>query len=1147
MHRSACASFIAAIFLAQTTAWGFRAGEPTVQEIGTAAKSAAQQAEKPTPAQQQAIQRVGKQGWQVLAHPVSGRPLSVRGKDLEYTPGAPLPTASAPAAPSANRARGVLRNVAPLFLIHDAETDFSERATQREPEGYVHIRMAQMHRGLRVIGGEMTVHFDPAGRAYQVDGRYRPLEELTIAPKLSAEDAADRAKATLKRAPEPPSVAHSELVVWAMGDTPRLAYQIDLRAPAGRWRTWIDALNGSVLLSYDNLHHVSAPTSNGADATMTGSILSREGGGSVSVTGWRESNGTHYLYNKNRRWFVYNVASSGYGDNATYAFRNSAAWGTSDRAEMSAARNFDLTQQYFSTRHGRSSFDNAGIYARANVHQGINYVNAYWDGSDFHFGDGDGATSYALGVLDVAAHEFTHAVTEYTANLDYYGESGALNESFSDIFGACVEFFGQSDGRSLYPNVQAGAADWLMGEDCWISSKSLRDMRNPRNTSTVGSDGVQPSRYHGTYWYYGSGDNGGVHYNSGVQNFFFYLLCEGGSGNNDGISYNVAGIGVANAERVAYRALTVYCGPYTDYVGARAAWISAAQDLNSSWVPSVQAAWAAVGVSESTSSGDAWDPGDNSGAGATTLTMSTTEQQHGPHSLSANDSYDWYTCYLQSGQSYVFHTQGSSGDNYGELYSDSSGNNRVAYNDDGGGDLQFYLTYTPTVSGWYYLRVRAYSVGSSLQYNLRYRQTSGGNPGGTLADALDAAGLAWTTGGNQPWTGQSATTHDGVDAAQSGAIDHSQSSWFETTLQGPGTLSFWWRVSSEYGYDFQRFQVNGSDVYTRSGEAPWEQRQFNIPVGQHTVRWLYTKDGSVVSGSDRSWVDQVVWQSGGSGSARPFNDFDGDGRTDLTVFNPFGYLSWFILSMPTYDYLAWDIQWGFPGCYKVPGDYDGDGLADLAVYGNGRWYIRRVDGTVLAWNLQWGSADMIPVYGDYDGDGRADLAVFDRRTSRWYIRSLAGGISAYGLQWGFPGADLVPGDYDGDGRHDLAVRDIASSRWYIRSLSGGTLAWNLQWGFNNTATVPGDYDGDGRHDLAIYSRDTFRWFIRSLTGAVPLWNAQWGYGKTPAVPGDFDGDGRYDLAIRDPNNGQWFIRSVSGSVIAWSYYWGWNGEPVPRR
>jgi Zn-dependent metalloprotease len=160
--------------------------------------------------------------------------------------------------------------------------------------------------------------------------------------------------------------------------------------------------------------------------------------------------------------------------------------------------------------------------------------------------------------------------------------------------GACGNRWHQSASSPAAP---PGTADWLMGEDCWLSSTALRDMRNPRNTATVGPDNEQPSRYKGEYWYTAPWDNGGVHKNSGVQNFFFYLLCEGGSGTNDGIAYSVTGIGIANAEQVAYRALTAYCTPGTDYKAARIAWLSAAEDLNHAWVDSVSAAWNACGVS----------------------------------------------------------------------------------------------------------------------------------------------------------------------------------------------------------------------------------------------------------------------------------------------------------------------------------------------------------------------------------------------------------------------------------------------------------------------------------------------------------------------------------------------------------------------
>ena len=99
------------------------------------------------------------------------------------------------------------------------------------------------------------------------------------------------------------------------------------------------------------------------------------------MTGWHEDTGIHYLHNTNRHWYVYNVATSGYTDNNAYANRPTSNWGTSDRVEMSAARNFDIVQSYFLQVQGRDSFDDAGRYARANIHEGVNYVNAYWDGA----------------------------------------------------------------------------------------------------------------------------------------------------------------------------------------------------------------------------------------------------------------------------------------------------------------------------------------------------------------------------------------------------------------------------------------------------------------------------------------------------------------------------------------------------------------------------------------------------------------------------------------------------------------------------------------------------------------------------------------------------------------------------------------------
>jgi alpha-tubulin suppressor-like RCC1 family protein len=133
---------------------------------------------------------------------------------------------------------------------------------------------------------------------------------------------------------------------------------------------------------------------------------------------------------------------------------------------------------------------------------------------------------------------------------------------------------------------------------------------------------------------------------------------------------------------------------------------------------------------------------------------------------------------------------------------------------------------------------------------------------GTLPAALNAVSLSWTTGlSNTAWFAQNRVTHDGEGAAQSGPIGHSQQSFLQATVTGPGTLRFWWKVSSEEGFDWLQCYQDGSSnlLASISGEAGWEQKTFAIPAGSHTLKWLYLKDATVSDGQDAAWLDQVSW------------------------------------------------------------------------------------------------------------------------------------------------------------------------------------------------------------------------------------------------------------------------------------------------
>jgi thermolysin len=220
-------------------------------------------------------------------------------------------------------------------------------------------------------------------------------------------------------------------------------------------------------------------------------------------------------------------------------------------------------------------------------------VNAFYDGGGVMvFGEGlppnvtyGGQNwDFLSGSLDVVAHELTHGVTDYTSNLIYQNESGALNESFSDIMGTSVEFFFQPAGSG------AMRADYLIAEDV-VRPGGLRSMSDPLAFG-------DPDHY--SRRFLGSADNGGVHINSGISNQAFYLAIEGGTNRTSGMT--VQGVGGANREqieKVFYRAFTQLMPSNSTFSVARAATIQAARDLyggNSAAEQAVTAAWTAVGV-----------------------------------------------------------------------------------------------------------------------------------------------------------------------------------------------------------------------------------------------------------------------------------------------------------------------------------------------------------------------------------------------------------------------------------------------------------------------------------------------------------------------------------------------------------------------
>jgi hypothetical protein len=256
--------------------------------------------------------------------------------------------------------------------------------------------------------------------------------------------------------------------------------------------------------------------------------------------------------------------------------------------------------------------------------------------------------------------------------------------------------------------------------------------------------------------------------------------------------------------------------------------------------------------------------------------------------------------------------------------------------------------------------------------------------------------------------------------------------------------------------------------------------------------------------------------------ATPMFDFDGDGKTDISVFRNG---TWFILKSSTN--VVSTVTFGVGTDSIAPADYDGDGKTDLAVFRQGIWYISQSSNGQLR-TVHFGGAGDLPRPGDFDGDGKADIALFRPANGVWYyIRSTDGQTVA--VHYGANGDVPLLADFDGDGKSDLTLFRPANAVWYYKESSDGQNR-AVHYGADTDLPVAGDYDGDGRSDIAVFRPSSGLWYhLNSSNGASVT--AQWGIAGDKPVPGDYDDDGESDLAIY--RGTPWIIRgSANGSTLA---------------
>lgn len=529
------------------------------------------------------------------------------------------------------------------FGIKNAAQEFKVINVTSDNEGYSHVRMQQEYDGIEVWNAEVMVHTKD-GAPYLFNGRYIPTPvDLSTQPKISLERALeiaenirpipDYTEGQLKLLDGSPKAGR--LVIYTQldkNDKGRLAYLIEVHPNlVSKYQMFIDAQDGSIFdeikascaihyeegKTYDPGEiHVDLPLETGTTTDVFSFHPPLDGPATAKATDLNNvsrtintylKSGTYYLIDASRpMWAGGNLPDDPKGavwtvdaknaspENSNFSiYHNTSSNNTWNvKGAVSAHYNGGIAYEYFKNTFNRNSINGSGgtIISVINVTEsnGTSMDNAFWNGQAMFYGNGNQSFKPLAGGLDVAGHEMSHGVIQATANLTYQGESGALNESFADVFGVLIDRDDYKIGEDV---VKPGA----------FPGGALRDMSNPHNgASKLGDPGWQPN--HMNEKYTGSQDNGGVHINSGIVNFAFYKIA--------------SKLGKDEAEKIYYTALSKYLTKSSQFIDCRNAVIQAAKDkygAGSQNISVIENAFSEVGIGAGSGTPDQPDYGTNPG------------------------------------------------------------------------------------------------------------------------------------------------------------------------------------------------------------------------------------------------------------------------------------------------------------------------------------------------------------------------------------------------------------------------------------------------------------------------------------------------------------------------------------------------------
>jgi vibriolysin len=565
-----------------------------------------------------------------------------------------------------------LARVAPLFRLRASDLRLARATT--DALGYRHYKYRQQIGGEEVVGSEVAVHVDPKGLVYAARGNARASVPVPAS-------ALGRAAPRLDAAYEGAALGAPELVYVLSSRDNRVYRAWSIVAEGEREgapfkdRVFVDARTGQTVDVHPLIH-----------TGLNRKIHSGNNGFSLPGTVKRTE-------------------------------------GQAPNADSVVNANYDLLGNVYNgylSLFGRDSYDGAGAQLVSTVHHQQNYVNAFWNGTQMVYGDGDGVQSSSLALsFDVTAHELTHAVTERESGLIYQNESGAINEALSDIFGAILE--ANLDGA-------ISANTWKVGESVWTPATpgdALRYLDNP--TLDDYSPDFYPERLTG------SSDNGGVHGNSGIANHAFYLLTVGGQHvRNKTPDVTVPALGIEKAGQIWYRANTTYLGPSSGFASLRTALRQAATDLyGADAAAATDASLDAVGV-----------PGGAPPPPPPTVVLANGQAVGGQGASQGGSLF--YTIDLPANATGIkVTTSGGSGDAdlYGKIGSAPNGSADATFKSEGATTAET-ISIPNGTTGKLFVQLFAYSTFSNVTIKAEYSGTTQPPAGDVLQNGVPVTGLS---------------------------------------------------------------------------------------------------------------------------------------------------------------------------------------------------------------------------------------------------------------------------------------------------------------------------------------------------------------------------------------------------------------------